>query len=76
MKWTEPTEGEARVITRFLLFPKKLGRTTRWLEVAKIHQIYGRLYSTRRNKHLRPRWMSQAWAIDACLDNLEGKPLK
>ena len=31
-------EGQERVITKFLLFPKKLGKEIRWLERATIKQ--------------------------------------
>jgi hypothetical protein len=32
--------GDIRVVTRFLFFPKTLGGETRWLEWAKITQVF------------------------------------
>ena len=37
MRWKHdppPKKGETRTVTRFLWFPKRIGRETRWLEVA------------------------------------------
>ena len=41
MRWkVEYSErGDARVITRFLFFPKRVRDEVRWLEVAKIRQV-------------------------------------
>jgi len=43
MRWTSketPTEGDERVINRFLFFPKLLGEEWRWLEWAEYKQRY------------------------------------
>ena len=37
---TKPKDGTERVVRRFLLLPKTLNRETRWLEFAKIRQVY------------------------------------
>lgn len=38
LKTLEGRKGETRVVTKFLLFPKKLGNTIKWLGHAKIKQ--------------------------------------
>ena len=45
MRWeitkkNEPKEGDKRIISEFLIFPLTLGNEKRWLEKAKIEQIY------------------------------------
>lgn len=35
-----PEDGETRIITRFLLFPKEINNEYRWLESVKIEQFY------------------------------------
>lgn len=40
MKWRKPFIGQYRIITRFLLFPKRIGLETRWLEIVRIKQVY------------------------------------
>jgi len=40
MKWRSkiPIYGDKRIVKRFLLFPMRLGRDARWLEIAYILQ--------------------------------------
>lgn len=38
-KTTSKTTGEIRIVTRFLLFPKRIGDQTRWLETARWSEI-------------------------------------
>ena len=40
MRWKDPEFGACRVVKRFLFLPLHLGKETRWLEWAKITQVY------------------------------------
>lgn len=43
MKWlakNKPQINDKRIIKRFLFFPKKINFEWRWLETAKIEQVY------------------------------------
>ena len=40
MKWIETQPGTERIITKFLLWPIKIGPITRWLETATWKEIY------------------------------------
>ena len=42
MRWYKPELGERRTVRKFLWFPKRLHRETRWLEFAWIEQCYDR----------------------------------
>jgi len=56
-------QDEERTITKFLLFPKKIGNEWRWLEKASIHQRVERIdvggsMEYGRYKH---RWIDRNW---------------
>ena len=36
----QPKDGDERTVTKFLLFPKRIGRHTKWLETVDIVQVY------------------------------------
>lgn len=42
MKWRskKPQIGDRRIVTRFLLFPKRINREVRWLEKATWEESY------------------------------------
>jgi len=42
MRWTNylPTEGDKRIRTSFLLWPKTIKQETRWMEKATWEEIY------------------------------------
>jgi hypothetical protein len=42
MRWKKVTSnfGDSRLVSEFLFFPKNLNGETRWLEFAKIRQVY------------------------------------
>jgi hypothetical protein len=44
MKWIRPEEGTVRTVERFLVFPLRINGELRWLEKAKIVQVYEREY--------------------------------
>ena len=74
MKWVEPAIGQTRVKTRFLFLPKKIQKTTRWLELARWTQIYESRYNSSRKRNDKPRWHNLQWVEDAMISKLEGQP--
>lgn len=40
MRWKLPKSRDTRIITKFLLFPRKVGNEIRWLETVKIKQRF------------------------------------
>ena len=40
MKWIEPNNGDVKTKVRFLWWPKKIGRVTKWLEFAEWEKRY------------------------------------
>ncbi len=60
MRWYTPSQGDKRVVTRFLFFPRHLRRANqtrqewRWLESAEIYQEWD----------LIDKWESMRWATD------------
>jgi len=45
MRWVikekvRPTPGDTRTVSRFLWFPRKIGREMVWLETVQVKQIY------------------------------------
>lgn len=40
MRWSEPSEGDKKIVTKFLLFPLTINFETRWLEKATIRYKY------------------------------------
>ena len=40
MQFNVPVTGDTREISKFTLFPTKVGRTVYWLERIRIHQSY------------------------------------
>lgn len=40
MRWRGLCDGDVRIVRKFLLFPKRIGREVRWLEFANIEQKY------------------------------------
>lgn len=51
MRWNKPTQGDMRIIKRFLLLPKTIKSEARWLEFAYIRQYY----------HSYNGWMNETW---------------
>jgi hypothetical protein len=51
-------DGDVRIITRFLFFPKRIGAEVRWLEKAKIRQ------QARRGSYGIVRWHDYLWEND------------
>ena len=51
-------EGDMRIITRFLFFPKCIGEEVRWLEKARIKQVAR--YNMCGNAH----WFDHKWEND------------
>lgn len=41
MRFMEPDYGDRRTITKFAIFPIKIGREIRWLERVTLEQRYG-----------------------------------
>ena len=60
MKFLKPKYGETRVVTVFLLFPKKIGHETRWLERAQWVEVFD---SRRPPGSMAPyeAWHAVAW---------------
>ena len=65
MRWFEKekkkkpifSDMETRVVRKFLWFPKKIGKETRWLEFASYEQIYYKSYFDKdHNYHSMDRW--------------------
>lgn len=40
MRWKEPSVGDVKVLTKFLLLPLEINFETRWLETATIKYVY------------------------------------
>lgn len=40
MRWRKPKNGDRRVITKFLFFPRNIWGDVRWLERVKIEQRF------------------------------------
>lgn len=60
MRWQKkerPKHGAKRVVTRFLLFPREIGREVRWMEKARIVQQYNMGYQY-------GAWIDVAWIED------------
>lgn len=53
MRWSNPKNGDIRIIKRFLLFPKTVNNVTIWLETAYIKQEY---------KSFNRLWYNSDWA--------------
>ena len=77
MRWKEkppPNDnkyGDTRVVRKFLLFPKKLRKETRWLELAWIKQVFilrsteGIITKSFNHKNIDPefcKWINAEWA--------------
>lgn len=56
MRISHPQQGDDRVIVRFLLMPRRIGAETRWLERARIYQVFGGAFFG---------WMDFRWEDDA-----------
>lgn len=54
MRWLGTNFGNEREIKRFLILPKKINGTWRWLESAIIHQHY----------FGKCKWINDWWAND------------
>jgi hypothetical protein len=59
MRWTDPPvpkPGETRIVKKFLWFPKKIGKETRWLEFASWVEEYELMYGDMRLHFKDPGW--------------------
>ena len=54
MEWKVPKDGEWRIKKKFLLFPVYLEGKGKWLEYAKIKQVYNIAYG----------WINWRWVED------------
>lgn len=66
MRWKEKSEpplGMTRKKTRFLLFPKRIGNETRWLEVCDFEETYSeKICLTRAGVPInRMCWVATKW---------------
>jgi hypothetical protein len=67
MRWTQkpfPQKGETRIVKKFLFFPKKIGKETRWLEFASWVEEYVYMYGDMRNHFNEPGfWAAISWDV-------------
>ena len=66
MRWKEkdgPRNESIRTVRRFLFLPMNLGGEWRWLELAKIKQVY----HVRINRWDADRWINMFWVNSTTL---------
>lgn len=66
MKWTIPSEGDTRVVRRFLWFPAQFGTDWRWLEFAWLAERY--VYPS------CPGDLDRHWHVDGFVSRPRGSP--
>lgn len=61
MRWKnkEYKPGDTRIISRLLLFPRRINNETRWLEYAKVNQIYA--YEFQEDLSIVYYWQDLNW---------------
>lgn len=64
MRWKKkfkeyPKDGDVRIITKFLLFPRYVDGEYRWLEVVKIEQFY---HGYDYERDVGGFWVDKCWA--------------
>lgn len=53
----EPKLSDERIVTKFLLFPKRIGDERRWLETATFKQEYREVYE----QGYGQKWIDVSW---------------
>lgn len=53
MHWRTPSLGDERIVRRFLFLPTQIGYEWKWLEFAKIRQVYSFTYEC---------WVNEDWS--------------
>lgn len=66
MRKQHPKRGARRIRTKFLLFPKRIGYETRWLEVASWEEVYRIFFLPHTGEYL-------AWDTERWVDNEKDK---
>jgi len=62
MKWIKIKLGDERIITKFLLFPRNINDTTKWLEKVSFRQQYIRSsYNDGFSDHYYNTWVDMEW---------------
>jgi hypothetical protein len=56
-----PENGEKRIIKRFLIFPERIEHEVRWLEFAKIEQVYHATRFTDTGRLIESYWFDNRW---------------
>ena len=60
-----PENGDIRTKTKYLLFPKRIGDETRWLEITSWEQRYQEYVSRLTNESMGGEWINMRWvALD------------
>lgn len=76
MRWNKPSEGDTKIVDRFLFLPFRVGNQWRWLEQAQYEMIY-----TIDEYDCTGYWRTTRWLNDPIdgyqpRNNLKGEPPK
>lgn len=71
--------GDTRIVRRFLFFPTRFYRETRWLEFANIIQVYCYSYTQENEDRIKGRkqsgvWLNRGWAPEPDPAKVDNNP--